>query len=148
MAAELERLRDAYNRIPEFVEQAGYDLQTHYQAVADRGFWLNEVLVGGVPIAFSTAYERGGGFYLWLLGVAPPARRHGWALQLVNGFLAEGRRRGLTVFTAKTHSGTPGMVRVLESLGFARTELGPVTMVAGGAEVTRERYLYTLKDGQ
>ena len=136
---DLVRLETAYMAIPKFAKVNGYDLRARFERNVDRGYWYVERRSAGDLAGFAAAYERDGTFYLWLLGVAPPSRRKGVAASLLDSFLEEGRARGYTRFTAKTHAGTPGMVRALEGAGFVRTATEPLDI---GTDIQEEGYFY------
>ena len=124
-------LQTAYSAIPEFVALVGYPLPEKCEQASQKGLWMASFSDSSANpyVAFAAAYDRDGGFYLWLLGVRPDARGAGLSRDLVNCFLSEGKRRGHTKFTALVHSGAPGMAHVLEAAGFT---------VRGGALKTAE----------
>jgi ribosomal protein S18 acetylase RimI-like enzyme len=148
-SSEYACLKAAHDAIPEFAERTDYDLLSKYACALKQkdGLWACYLADSGpVPyVAFVAAYDRDGAFYLWLLGVRPDFRRNGLATSLFHCYLSEGARRGYTTFVTHTHSGSLGMVRLLETAGFSQASLGLDVVEVRGEARARERLVFTLR---
>jgi len=144
------RLQAAHDAIPEFAGRTDYDLRRRYEhaQVQRLGLWSCYLADSGPDphVAFASAYERNGAFYLWLLGVRPDFRRNGLAASLLNCYRTEGRKRGYTTFVAHAHSEDSGMVHLLESNGFCRASLGLEVIEVRGETCARELLAFSLQE--